>query len=459
MYENQIGEKMNEIISHKFEKCFGRVISIKNRLMSTMLILFLLLPISFLGCGGGGGDSPPPSPPSPSIQVFPSSYDFGHVTPGTDPLPLEVKIANNGSKLITLSDITLSDTTNYAMNLNPIGASNPCGSASSTIDAGENCTLEIDFTPSDFGEFPAILTIESDDSVAPTIPLDLTGTNDDRVSELNVQINQVVPNCPEVTAYVSVTDQGGYPVTTLTKDDFTVTEGTANPVAPTNVSFVSDALTPVPISVALVMDYSGSITDVEDAVKDMEESVKSFVEQMGNGDETEIIKFDSIWEVVQPFTSDKNALTAAIDAPWDNGRETVLYDAVYKAVQDISTRSNDRKAVIVITDGADTISSNGLMDVIDLGKGNGVPVFAIGLGNIDETILEQMAVDTSGKYYQALTSDNLKTIYKQLASVFYNDQYVLTYTSTGSGATADLTISAASNGIEGNATKEITTCP
>ena len=75
---------------------------------------------------------------------------------------------------------------------------------------------------------------------------------------------------PVVTAYVSVTDQGGYPVTTLTKDDFLITEdGWCIWVLPTSASFVSNTAT---ISVALVMDYSGSITDVQDAVDDMEES-------------------------------------------------------------------------------------------------------------------------------------------------------------------------------------------
>lgn len=460
MYDKRISEKRGDIISHILGKYFGAVTLIKNRFLSSMLILFLLFPISFLGCGGGGGggDDNTPPPPSQSIQLFPSSYDFGTITPGIESLPLEVKISNNGSTLLTLKDITLSDTDNYKLDLD--GGSSPCGSASSTIAVGDECTLEIDFTPTDFGIFSATLTIESDDSVALTIDLDLAGANDDGISELNVIINQVVFKCPEneVTAYVSVTDQGGYPVTTLTADNFSVTEGIADPVVPTNVTFVSDGLA-VPISVVLLMDYSGSITEYEDAQKDMEESLKTFIDEMGNDDETEIIKFDDIWEVVQPFTSDKDVLKAVIDTPWDNGEDTVLYDAVYKALQDLETTDNVRKAVIVITDGTDSDSTLGIADVIDLGKDSGVPIFAIGLGNLDEEVLEQMADDTGGKYYQALTSDNLKTIYNQLASILYYDQYVLTYTSEEAGTTADLLIEATLNDAEGNDTKEITTCP
>jgi len=431
---------------------------IKDNFLASMVFLFLLFTITFLGCSSGGGDSPPsPPPPSPSIQLFPSSYDFGIVTPGNDALPLEVKIANNGSALLTLSDITLSDEANFALNLN--GGSSPCGLAPWTIDAGDNCTLVIDFTPTDFLSFNADLTIESDDSAAPTINLPLSGISDSSIAELNVQIAQVVPDCPgAVTAYVSVVDQGGNPVTSLTETNFSVIEDTVNLGAPTEASFVSDVAAPVPISVALVMDYSGSITDIEDTVLDMQDSVKSFVDEMGNNDETEIIKFATLKEVVQPFTSDKVALKAAVDAPWDGGRGTVLYDAVYQAIQDVAARANDRKAVIVITDGSDTQSEKILTDVINLGKDNGVPVFAIGLGDLDAEILGQMANGTGGQYISALSSDNLKTIYLQLARVFYNDQYVLNYTSGAAAGAVQLTIGAELNGVTGNDTTEFT-CP
>lgn len=118
---------------------------IKGNILASIVILFLLLPIAFIGCSGGGSDYAPGSSVSPSIQVLPSSYDFGIVTEGNSAAPLEIEITNDGSAELNVSDIALSDTNNFALDLN--GGSNPCNTASLTIPAGDNCTAEVDFQP------------------------------------------------------------------------------------------------------------------------------------------------------------------------------------------------------------------------------------------------------------------------------------------------------------------------
>jgi hypothetical protein len=71
-----------------------------------------------------------------------------------------------------------------------------------------------------------------------------------------------------------------------------------------------------------------------------------------------------------------------------------------------------------------------------------------------------MADDTGGKYYEAATSDNLRTIYQQLGDVLFQDSYILTYTSgLGAGNTANLKIEATFQTIVGDDTKSITSCP
>lgn len=420
-----------------------------------MVILCLLLPVAFLGCSGGGGDDPPP--PRPLIRVLPSSYDFGIVTPGNIPAPLEVEIANNGSLRLTVSDITLSDTANFALDLS--AGSNPCFTASSTIAAGGNCTAEVNFTPQSDASFDATLIISSDDPNHPTINVPLSGIRE-QILDLNVRINQVesteiCPN-PLVTAYVSVTDQGGYPVTGLTEPDFSVTEVDGYVGPPTTVSFVSNTAT---LSVALVMDYSYSVSKIQDNLDDMEESAAYFVDQLKVIDEAEIIKFSDNFDVVQAFTSDKDDLIAAINSPYPDG-VTDLYDAVYQAVDDTAVRSKDRRAVIVVTDGGNDFDTYTLADVINNANTKGVPIFTVGIGQANSAILTQMADDTGGQFYEATTSDNLRTIYQQLANVLFDDQYILTYTSgLGAGVNANLTIEATFGAIVGNDTKGITSCP
>jgi len=404
----------------------------------------------------------------PSIQVLPSSYDFGTVTPNNSPAALEVEIQNNGSLALTVSDVFLSDTTNFALDLT--GGTHPCITSSPTISAGDKCTFEVNFTPGSYGRLDAVLTIRSNDSTNPTTNVPLSGIRDDAVSELNVRINQVEStSCPipVVTAYVSVADQGGYPVATLAAYDFLITEVGGYVGFPTEAPFVSDVS--ATISVALVMDYSLSITGLQDSVDDMQESVASFVDNLGQDDEAEIIKFATTIAVAQAFTSNKTLLKDAITTPLDVGTQSALYDAVVKAVNDTALRLKNRKAVVVITDGTDDdgsgspLSTNNLNDVINYANGTGVPIFTVGVGGkINSAVLQQMANDTGGQSYSAATSDNLRNIYNQLASILFQDQYVLTYNSgLVDGKTANLTIKAteATSGATGNAIKGVTPCP
>ena len=439
----------------------------KDKLLVSRIALFLILAIVFTGCKGGGGgtndDSAVKTHVLPSVKVLPSVYDFGIVTLGNTPVPLEAKIQNNGSANLMVSDIVLSDTNNFALDLG--GGSNPCSSTSPTVSAGDNCTVEITFIPQLAALFDATLQITSNDSSNPSINIRLSGSAEP-IARLDVRINQVESDmqCPaaKVTAYVSVTDQGGYAVTGLLENNFLVYED-IDVMNLTDFSYASQVTTP--ISVALVMDYSGSITDIPEAQSDMEEAVADFVDQLGAEDEAEIVKFATEIEVVQEFTSDKNLLTNAIYNPIDVGRGTSLYGAAWQAVDDTALRLKTRKAVIIVTDGKDRdgnpINSKSFSEVINHANDKGVPIFTVGLGNINDAVLEQMSNDTGGQFFDSPTSDNLGNIYSQIAKVLFENQYILTYVSAlGTGVTANLTIEGyVSPVVMGDDTKEIIPCP
>jgi len=444
----------------------------KDKLLISRIVLFLILAIVFTGCTGGGGgggtsdDSAAKTEVLPSVQVLPSVYDFGIVTSGNTPVPLEAKIQNNGSANLKVSDIVLSDTNNFALDLG--GGSNPCFSTSPTISAGDNCTVEVTFIPQSAESFEETLQITSNDSSNPKINIQLSGS-DEPIASLDVQINQVESDmqCPaaKVTAYVSVTDQGGYAVTGLLENNFLVYED-IDVMNLTDFSFVSQVT--APISVALVMDYSDSVTNMPEVQSDMEEAVAYFVDQLGTGDEAEDVKFASEIEVVQEFTSDKNLLTNAIFNPVDVGSHTSLYDAAWQAVDDTASRLNTRKAVIIVSDGEDDdgtgnpLSSSSLSDVINYANDKGVPIFTVGLGDNNDAVLdlEQMSNETGGQFFDSPTSDNLGNIYNQIAKALFENQYILTYVSALGVHVTDLTIEAYdSPTIMGDDTKEIILCP
>ncbi len=261
-----------------------------------------------------------------------------------------------------------------------------------------------------------------------------------------------------MTAYVSVTDQGGYPVTGLLSPNFTVTqEGNARPLV--SLSYVEQAYKP--IATAAALDFSNSLTSQSVAFGDMKNAFTTYFGAMRADDIGEVVKFGSEVEVTQAFTSEKAKLLAAIAAPFDKGGATKMYDAAYQSVDDTGPQSSYRKAVVIATDGADNASTRILADVTSNALNRNVPIFTIGIGaSINRAALEQLAVETGGLYYEANTSQNLATIYRQISSILYEKQYILKFDqlSKGAGVPSSVTVGVTSGALGGSATVPVVSC-
>ncbi|HEX5035028.1 MAG TPA: choice-of-anchor D domain-containing protein, partial [bacterium] len=108
----------------------------------------------------------------PDIDVDPIEFSYGDVGVGEEAAQI-LTISNVGSVPINVTDLALSDETNYS--LDPAAGANPCGSLNFTLDGGESCTIGVVFNPSDDGLLDATLTISSDDPDEPEIVVSLTG--------------------------------------------------------------------------------------------------------------------------------------------------------------------------------------------------------------------------------------------------------------------------------------------
>ncbi len=400
----------------------------KTAKMRSAIILIAMA--ALLGCGGGGSKS---APADPGAEVLPASFAFGTVTPSGTPAPLVVKINSVGTTNLVVSDIVLSDETNFSLDLN--GGPTPCGSRTPTLGAGGTCTFEVHFHPGTEAAFTANVRISNNHQ---TRTVELNGTAEP-VTELTVRINQVIAECAtnDWTAYVSVTDQAGYAYSGLTQGDFSIAMDGPIPIDIDN--FSGPPTTPLAISVVAVMDYSGSVRAQTEIVSDMEEGLIDYINQMGPDDQAEIIKFADEVEVVLGFSSNEDQLEDAIRTPFVGGDETSLYDAVYQAVEDLAALGTTRKAILVLTDGIDNDSAaTNLAGVISYANGAGIPVFPIALGNsINRDDLSSLADETGGQLYEAPTSDNIRNTYWQLASVLFQNQYVLEFNDLPTDGTDD----------------------
>jgi VWFA-related protein len=274
---------------------------------------------------------------------------------------------------------------------------------------------------------------------------------------LNTSINQVdTSGCPTIRLFITVTDRNDTPVTALLQDEFTVWENNEKQ----DIDSISNKVA-TPISVALVLDYSGSI---QQFIPDVEAAAKSFIDQLdlnNNTDEAAVVKFAASIEVEQAFTDAENSLSGAIGDTFNGSTDkTFLYDALWLAVDITSEPArNDRRAVVVLTDGIDEGSvDHDLAEVIDSANEKGVPVFTIGLGNAFFPVLQTIAEDTGGQYFLAPTSGDLQAIYQQIADILTN-QYVIEYQSPSSGgAIISLDVEIDANDLQGEDSRDIPGC-
>jgi len=105
----------------------------------------------------------------PDISVSPPSIGFGNVGVGSLSDPEEITISNTGTEDLKVTDMHLSDTENFSLEVNG------CGSTTPTIVPGTSCTVLVRFNPQSEGQFSATLTIESNDPDTPIVSVLLTG--------------------------------------------------------------------------------------------------------------------------------------------------------------------------------------------------------------------------------------------------------------------------------------------
>lgn len=180
-----------------------------------------------------------------------------------------------------------------------------------------------------------------------------------------------------VTLNVSVTDGRDRPVPGLRQDDFQVLEdGVAQDLA-------FFAASEVPIDVALLVDSSSSMLDKMPTVV---QAAEGFINTLRPIDRGAVMGFASQLRVVQPFTSDHDALKAAIRSIRPRG-STALYTSVYVALSSFQKAKRDqgaevtvrRPAIVVLTDGEDTSSLIRFDDLLDRARRAGVAIYPIAI--------------------------------------------------------------------------------
>lgn len=176
-----------------------------------------------------------------------------------------------------------------------------------------------------------------------------------------------------VTITATVTDARGARVANLQKGDFNVLEeGEVQEIA----LFASDE--EAPVSMAIVVDTSGSMADKLD---DVEDALTHLVERARTEDEIFLLRFsDDIQRLGRYTGGDRRAVEAQLRRLNASGA-TALYDAVLSGVTALQDARHRKRTLILVTDGNDTGSQATLRDARDAARGSELLLYALGIGH------------------------------------------------------------------------------
>ena len=229
-----------------------------------------------------------------------------------------------------------------------------------------------------------------------------------------------------VPVYVTVTDTDKRLVPDLILDDFEVLDNGK----PQVVNVFENR--PVPITVVVMIDTSGSMTAALDLVKD---GAEQFLLRMLPEDRAQVGEFsDKIKFHPGSFIDSRDRLIYLLKNELDFGYPTRLYDAVDESLSRLEPEDG-RKVVLVFTDGDDTASKLGVGKVMDRAREKDMMVYAIGLVNeyfngqqrvrtSPDRGLKKLAEDTGGGYFELKRTADLGQTFTRVAQELHS-QYVL----------------------------------
>lgn len=246
----------------------------------------------------------------------------------------------------------------------------------------------------------------------------------EQLGELKI-VTTDVSNYPNIKLYVQVKDESGEDIELFSPtaaireqlSDGTMVERTIR-----SVERVKDN---EGVGFELLIDKSGSM---DSDMPQMQQTMREFINQLdfSVGDKAEILSFDSYLMYMTTFTDKQDFLLNGIDNMTPYG-QTALYDALYTGVLNAGNRLG-ANCVIAFTDGADNVSSRSYNEVIALAKEKEIPIYLIGTANAESSVLNSIAKDTGGEYWDIDAMPDMGDVLKRINSTQKN-LYSLEYTS------------------------------
>jgi Ca-activated chloride channel homolog len=195
-------------------------------------------------------------------------------------------------------------------------------------------------------------------------------------------------------------------------------------------------------TVILTLDVSGSMaaTDVSPSrMTAAKRAAEDFLDKVPAGVRVGAVAFSTGVDVVAAPTTDHDAVRAAVDALQPGGG-TALGDAIGRSVEVARSVAAGQKpppaAILLLSDGANTVGTVDPLAAAEQAHAAGVRIYTVALGTSAGTVtltddfgvaqtipvppdpatLEQVARNTGGRAFTAVTESGLRSVYQRLGS-------------------------------------------
>lgn len=239
--------------------------------------------------------------------------------------------------------------------------------------------------------------------------------------ETNIRVDTQVVLIP-----VTVKDPLNRSVTGLESEHFRIVESDQEQ----NITYFASE--DAPLSVGLVFDASGSMNN---KLQKSREAAAQFFKTAGSDDEFFLIQFNDRPILAQAFTNEPGEIQNRLTFSQAKGR-TALLDAIYMALNEMKKAKNPRKALLVISDGADNSSRYTTSEIRNLVREADVQIYTIGIFDSYSStpeemrgpgLLREISDQTGGRPFIITSVNELPDVSAKIGIELRN-QYVLGYT-------------------------------
>jgi len=245
-----------------------------------------------------------------------------------------------------------------------------------------------------------------------------------------------------ISIAVTVHDKKGRYINDLTKEDFSIFENNEKK----DITYFSHDFE-APLSLTVLLDVSGSMA-IQDKLEESKEALNYLATSLLDlDDEFSLLIFaDGDVEVAMNFSNNKNYFLAVLEKTEAYG-QTALNDAVGVSPEFANKGENEKRAILLITDGIENDSQYSHYKAVEIARRVDIPIYTVGykIPLSDQYLkkykhspsltssgivysLERFSRATGGKAFFINEPEKLKTFLKEIKNEL-SHQYILGYTS------------------------------